>query len=189
MILVIDNQSKFIDNIKEKLKEKEVKYKVCRHSEPPDFESLNDVKGIILSGGPGDPYGPLNVTADLLVLMKYDVPTIGLCLGHEIIAVANEGKISNLQEEQNRMENIVIDVADDQIFKGLKKDVKLRKKHYRHITKVPKDFEVLAHSDTCPVEIIKHKTKNIYGFQAHPEVSGEEGNIIINNFLKMCEVT
>ncbi len=187
MILVIDNQSKFMDNIKREIEQRNLKYRIYRHSEPPDFENLNDVQGIILSGGPGDPYGPLNITADLLAIMNFDVPTLGLCLGHEIIAVANKGKISKLKQSQDKMERVFIDKENNPIFKGLNNEVFLRKKHYRHVTELPKNFEVIAHSEICPVEVIKHKTKNIYGFQGHPEVSGEQGKIIINNFLEMCE--
>ena len=37
-------------------------------------------------------------------------------------------------------------------------------------------------------KIIKHKDKLIYGFQSHPEVSGEDGLKMVQNFLKMCEI-
>ncbi len=188
MILVIDNQSKFIEDIKQSIEENNLEYKICKHSKAPHLRDLNDVEGVILSGGPGDPYGPLNITADLLALMNFDVPTLGFCLGHEIIAVANKGKISRLKR-QNKMEKIFIDKKDDPIFQGLENEAFIRKKHYRHVTEIPKNFEVIAHSETCLAEAIKHKEKSIYGFQGHPEVSGEQGKIIMDNFLEMCKET
>jgi GMP synthase (glutamine-hydrolysing) len=51
---------------------------------------------------------------------------------------------------------------------------------------LPPEFESLAESDITPNEIIRHKSKPIYGFQAHPEVSGENGMLMVTNFLKMC---
>ncbi|MDD5086785.1 MAG: gamma-glutamyl-gamma-aminobutyrate hydrolase family protein [Candidatus Nanoarchaeia archaeon] len=186
MILVIDNQSKFIEDIKQRIEENNMECRICKHSKAPYLRNLNDVEGVILSGGPGDPYGPLNITADLLALMNFDVPTLGLCLGHEIIAVANKGKISRLKR-QNKMEKVFINKKDDPIFQGLDNDAFIRKKHYRHVTEVPKNFEIIAHSEACPVEAMKHKTKYIYGFQGHPEVSGDQGNIIMDNFFNICK--
>lgn len=189
MILIIDNQSRFIEDIKQRIEENNLGCKICKHSKPPHLKGLDNIQGLILSGGPGDPYGPLNITADLIALMNFDVPTLGICLGQEIIAVANKGKISRLKQRQNRMDKVFIDKKDDPIFQGLNNEILLRKKHYRHVTEVPKNFEVIAHSETCPAEVIKHKEKSIYGFQGHPEVSGEQGKIIINNFLEMCKET
>jgi GMP synthase (glutamine-hydrolysing) len=187
MILVIDNQSKFIENIKGAIEENNLECRICKHSKAPNLKNLENVQGLILSGGPGDPYGPLNITADLLALMSFDVPTLGICLGHEIIAVANKGRISRLKQRQNKMENVFIDEKQDVIFKGLDNEIIIRKKHYRHVTNVPKNFKVIAHSEACPVEVIKHKEKSIYGFQGHPEVSGDQGYIIMKNFLEICK--
>jgi GMP synthase (glutamine-hydrolysing) len=51
---------------------------------------------------------------------------------------------------------------------------------------LPEDFISLAESEITPNEIIRHKTKPVYGFQAHPEVSGEDGLLMVKNFLNIC---
>lgn len=183
MILIIDNESNFIKKFEKKVKNK-LKYRTYTHSEQIDFSNLK-VKGVILSGGPGDPFGE-NITTDFQVLMNLKVPIIGFCLGHEIIAVAYGGKVRKLPEKQNKMQYVVIDKKDP-IFKGIGKDTYLREKHHKHVIKLPRNFEILAHSDVCPIEVMKHKKKLIYGFQSHPEVSGKEGFQIMKNFLKMCK--
>lgn len=84
---------------------------------------------------------------------------------------------------------MTITKPDDPIFKGLNKtDVSLVKRHSFYVSELPSNFESLAVSSTCDTEIIKHKTKPIYGFQAHPEVSGGEGLLMVENFLKMCKI-
>ena len=49
---------------------------------------------------------------------------------------------------------------------------------------LPPDFEVLAHTENCPVAAFRHKQKPIYGLQWHPEViHTEKGARILHNFI------
>jgi GMP synthase (glutamine-hydrolysing) len=54
---------------------------------------------------------------------------------------------------------------------------------------LPKDFEVLAHTENCPVAAFRHKQKPIYGLQWHPEViHTENGAAMLSNFIfKVCK--
>ncbi len=189
MILIIDNQSSFIKKFKRQyLSEVDFDYVFFDHNQPIVLSAKAKIEGIILSGGRGNPYEPLNLTANYIALMNFDVPVLGFCLGHEIIAVANRGRIKRLMEYHQRKQVVRI-LLDDPIFEGLNdKEIKLVKRHQFHVSELPPDFICLAESDTVPNEIIRHKEKPIYGFQSHPEVSGLEGMIMVQNFLKMCNV-
>jgi GMP synthase (glutamine-hydrolysing) len=143
----------------------------------------------MLSGGRGNPYEPLNLTADFIALMNFDVPTIGFCLGHEIISVAYRGRLKKLPEYISKKEKITIAKPKDPIFQGLESDnLFLTRRHNFHVSELPPEFETLAESAVTPNEIIRHKSKFIYGFQAHPEVSGNDGILMIKNFLKICNL-
>ena len=110
-------------------------------------------------------------------------------MGHEIIAAAYRGRIKKLPEYHGKREVVSITKPDDPIFEGLKKtEVSLVKRHSYYVSELPSTFESLASSETCANEIIKHKTKPIYGFQSHPEVSGNDGMIMVNNFLRICNI-
>lgn len=189
MILIIDNQSSFIKKFKRQfLAEQDFDYVFFDHNQPITLSVKSEVSGIILSGGRGNPYEPLNLTANFVALMNFDVPVIGFCLGHEIIAAAYRGRIKKLEKYHQKRE-IVRLVQDDPIFAGVDaKEVGLVKRHSYHVSELPTDFIVLGESDTTPHEIIRHKEKQIYGFQAHPEVSGGEGMKMVKNFLSMCGV-
>jgi GMP synthase (glutamine-hydrolysing) len=151
------------------------------------IKEYEEVQGIILSGGKGSPYEPLNLTADFVALMNYDVPTLGICLGYEILAVAHLGRIKKLEKYNQKLEKVKVTKPDDPIFQGLISDeMILRKQHTYKVWKMPKDFINLGESETCEIEIIRHKEKPLYGFQSHPEVSGVNGLLIIRNFLNMC---
>lgn len=188
MLLIIDNQSSFIKKFKRDfLSEQNFKYVFFDHNQPMNFSLKEEVKGIILSGGKGTPYEPLNLISNFIALMNFDVPILGICLGHEIIAVANMGKIKKLSEPQRKKEKITITELDDPIFKGLNKsEVWFTRRHRYYVDEIPENFIKIGESNICKNEIIRHKEKYIYGFQAHPEVSGEDGILIIKNFLKIC---
>jgi len=189
MILIIDNQSSFIKKFKRQyLAEQDFDYVFFDHNQPITLSAKAEVRGIILSGGKGNPYEPLNLTTNFVALMNFDVPTIGFCLGHEIIAAAYGGRIKKLDKYHQKKETVRI-LEDDPIFDGVNtEEVSLVKRHSYHVSEISSDFIVLGESDTTPHEIIRHREKPIYGFQAHPEVSGATGLKMVHNFLKMCGV-
>ena len=157
------------------------------HNQPVILSTKTKVDGIILSGGRGNPYEPLNLTSNFVALMNFDVPTLGFCLGHEIIAVAFRGKIRKLPEYRKKKELVTITHSNDPLFENLnKKEVMLQKRHHHYVSELPSNFISLAESEICSTEIIRHQEKPIYGFQSHPEVSGPDGLLMVSNFLKMC---
>lgn len=190
MLLVVDNQSAFIKKFKRQfLAEQDFDYVFFDHNQPITLSAKTEIKGVMLSGGKGNPYEPLNLTTNYVALMNFDVPVIGFCLSHEIIAVAFRGRIKKLAEYHGKKEEVTITKMDDPIFEGLHSNkVSLVKRHAFHVSELPPDFISLAESDTCSNEIIRHKTKPIYGFQSHPEVSGPDGLVMVKNFLKMCKI-
>lgn len=190
MLLIIDNQSAYIRKFKRQfLAEQDFDYVFFDHNQPITLSAKTEIKGIILSGGRGNPYEPLNLTSNYVALMNFDVPVLGFCLGHEIIAVAYRGRIKKLPEYHAKKEVITITQPDDPIFEGLNKtEVTLQKKHAFHVSELPENFVSLATSDTTQTEIIRHKDRPVYGFQSHPEVSGPDGMLMVKNFLKMCNI-
>ncbi len=188
MLLIIDNQSQYLRKFKRNyLDDQDIPHLIIEHNEQLDFDRLPGIDGLIISGGKGNPFEPLNLTANYVALMNLEVPTVGFCLGHEIIATSYRAKVKRLHDYQNRKERIFITAGDDPIFDGLEKtELMIQKKHRFHIPRVPPDFEILAYSEVCPVEVMRHREKAIYGFQGHPEVSGEDGLRMMANFLRMC---
>ena len=188
MLLIIDNQSQYLRQFKHNyLDQNDIPHVIFDHNDQINFGNLSEISGLILSGGKGNPYQPLNLTANYVAMMNCDVPTIGFCLGHEIIAVTYQAKVKRLEEYQTRKQKIILDKPDDPIFAGLEKpEFMIQKKHRYHIPSCPKDFEVIGHSEVCKVEIIRHIEKPIYSFQGHPEVSGKDGIKIMDNFIQMC---
>ena len=188
MLLIIDNQSSYIKRFKQDvLIEYDIPYLVVDHNEPIDFTKADNVSGLVLSGGKGNPYSPLNLTADFLALTYFDVPTIGFCLGHEIIAVQYKARIKRLKEAQRRVSTIEVTQPDDPIFEGLNStQFRIQKKHQWRVVGLAPPLVSLASSPVTTNEVIRHSEKPIYGFQGHPEVTTDDGRRVMENFLGMC---
>ena len=75
MLLIINNQSSFIKRFKRNfLSEQNIEYRFMDHNEPLIIKPEEKIEGIILSGGKGSPYEPLNLTTNFVALMNFDVP-------------------------------------------------------------------------------------------------------------------
>ena len=190
MLLIIDNQSAFLKKFKRQyLSEQDFDYVVFDHNQPITLSARAQIKGIMLSGGRGNPYEPLNLTSNFVALMNFDVPVIGFCLGHEILAVSYRGRVKKCSEYHGKREIVTITHPQDPVFAGLNTtELSMIKRHSFHVSELPPNFKSLAFSESVPNEIIRHVDKPIYGFQSHPEVSGRTGILMIENFLKMCDI-
>ncbi|MBW3002109.1 gamma-glutamyl-gamma-aminobutyrate hydrolase family protein [Candidatus Woesearchaeota archaeon] len=187
MLLIIDNKSRFIKSLEKDLKKNKVNFKVIKAGQRIDILKIKSIAGIILSGGSLGIYDK-SISNDFIALMNYNVPMLGFCMGSEVIAVAYGGAIKRLNKKQEKLQKVIIDNPKDPIFLGLNKNIFLKEKHVNYVKRLPKNFKIIAHSDICPIEVMRHRRKKIYGFQSHPEVSGEDGKRIIHNFLKMCGI-
>lgn len=185
MILIIDNQSEKIKSLEDLLIDRRIPFRSVAHDSELDHEMIARARGLVLSGGPGNPYGPLNLSADYTALLHLQVPTLGICLGHEIIAAAYLGSVEMMAEPQEGTKEIIL-IRDDPIFEGLPDTIELNEQHRYEVTEIPQEFVRLAYSEQCRVEAIRHRTMPIYGFQSHPETMTPHGAVIIDNFLRMC---
>jgi GMP synthase-like glutamine amidotransferase len=190
MLMIIDNQSAYLKKFKrEFLSEQDFDYIFFDHNQPIVLSEKAKIEGIILSGGKGNPYEPLNLSSDFIAMMNFDVPVLGICLGHEIIAVAHRGRIKKLSQLHSKKEEINIIIPEDPIFEGIKeKTILIQKKHSFCVSTLPENFICLASSQTCANEIIRHNKKPIYGIQGHPEVNSKKAMQLIKNFIKMCNM-
>ncbi|MCX8172536.1 MAG: gamma-glutamyl-gamma-aminobutyrate hydrolase family protein, partial [Archaeoglobaceae archaeon] len=68
------------------------------------------------------------------------------------------------------------------------KKLKVWASHMDEVKKLPENFELLARSEFCEVEAMKHRKLPIYGIQFHSEVAHtERGKEIYRNFISICE--
>ncbi len=180
-IYVIYNFGQYNHLIQRTLRDIGVEAKLVENTTP--VEKLKDADGIILGGGPS-----LDRTGNCEVYVKeLSVPILGICLGHQLLAKifggdVGKGRIGGYAEVEVRL------VEKDEIFEGLPEKLKVWASHADEVKKLPECFKLLATSDICKIEAMRHKSKPIYGVQWHPEVyHTERGEDFYRNFVKICK--
>lgn len=152
---------------------------------PEEISRLNEklnIKGLILSGGPSSVYDfdAPKMDPDILRLR---LPVLGICYGHQLIAYLSKGKVDASVKKEYGISYVTIDKPVG-ILKGLKKREKVWMSHGDTVYSLPREFEILAHSENCPVASFGDLKKNVYGVQWHPEVvHTEKGKLILKNFI------
>jgi len=124
-------------------------------------------------------------------------PGLGICFAHQLIAEAYGGYTDKaVGYEKCRGPNRVYVDNEIDIFRDLPETVLVAEFHSDEVIIVPDDFHVIASSDICRVEAMKHKSKPLYTFQFHPEWEelmkeyGEDnthGYTILDNFIEIVK--
>lgn len=190
-ILVLDFGGQYCNLIARRIRE----HKVYSEIVPCDItleeiEELNqtmNVKGLILSGGPWSVYekDAPKFDPDLLSL---GIPVLGLCYGHQMIAFFSNGKVKPGTTKEYGIAYVSIHKPVG-ILKDLNKKEKVWMSHGDTVYDLPEDYEMIAYTESCPIAAYRHKTKQIYGLQWHPEVvHTEHGMKMLKNFIfEVCK--
>ncbi len=190
-ILVLDFGGQYCHLIGRRIRENGVYSEIVSHDITPDeIRNLNkkfNVKGMILSGGPSSVYETNAPKLDPRVL-EMGLPILGLCYGHQIVAQLSSGKVDSSCCKEYGTAQVKVDKAVG-VLKGLGSEEKVWMSHGDTVSAMPSEFEVLAHTDNCPVAAFRHKKMPIYGLQWHPEViHTENGAQMLRNFIfEVCK--
>ena len=138
--------------------------------------------GIILSGGPSSVYEHNAPIMDRKIL-GLGIPILGICYGEQLIGKFVGGKVSGGELKEFGKKELTVK-NNGKLLKGLSKKEQVWMSHGDLVEELPKDFEVLASTDTCQIAAFENNTRKIYGIQFHAEVVHTlSGNQIIKNFV------
>jgi anthranilate synthase component 2 len=157
----------------------------------PNTISLEEVKelapdAIVISPGPGHPANPRDIGNCLDIIRESTVPLLGVCLGHQAIAVAFGGEVSHSPSGPLHGKTSLIDHDGSGIFQGLPSPLVGGRYHSLAITKLPEELDVTARTNDGIIMGIKHRKRPIFGLQFHPEsVLTPHGLKIVENFLQL----
>ncbi|MCB2288264.1 carbamoyl phosphate synthase small subunit [Clostridium sp. CS001] len=135
---------------------------------------------IFLSNGPGDPEDLQEVikTLDELVEKK---PIVGICLGHQLLALALGGKTEKLKFGHRGCNHPVKDIEKNKVYIT-------SQNHGYYVSALPKDMEVTHISvNDGTIEGMRHKKLPIFSVQFHPEAcpGPKDINGIFDEFLSL----
>jgi GMP synthase (glutamine-hydrolysing) len=190
-ILVLDFGGQYCHLIGRRIREHGVYSEIVAHDiTPEEIKLLSEkfnVKGLVFSGGPASVY-ELNAPRPDQHILDLDLSILGLCYGHQLIAQMVGGKVEPAEQREYGIAYVTIDKPAG-VLKGLSEKEKVWMSHGDTVFKMPEEFEVLAHTENCPVAAFRHKKKPIYGLQWHPEViHTENGSLMLRNFVfEVCK--
>ena len=184
-ILIVDFGSQFTQLIARRVRELGIFSEIVSHKKIKSKKINHTIKGIILSGGPLNVYQINKYSFDKKIIQK-GVPVLGICFGHQIISKLNGGKVKQSKHREFGLANIT-KKNNSLLIKNLfkkKKSIKVWMSHADQVSKLPKNFKVIASSQNSKFAVVENKFKNYYGVQFHPEVTHtENGKKLISNFI------
>ena len=189
MILLIDNYDSFVYNLYQFLAVEDPDVKLVRNDRITSEEALSmKPDAIVISPGPGKP-SDAGVCVELIRQMRGRIPILGVCLGHQAIGEAFGATVTHASRLMHGKTSLLTDVADDVIFRGLKRPVQVARYHSLSVQEstLPEELEVTARSDDGEIMAMRHREYPIYGLQFHPEsVMTPDGPAMIRNFLAVA---
>jgi GMP synthase (glutamine-hydrolysing) len=110
----------------------------------------------------------LRTEACLRDLVARDVPILGLCFGHQILAQALGGEVQPNPRGREMSTVTVERTGDDPIFEGIARRFAANACHVDTVARLPQGAHVLARSDLDPHQCLRFAPR-CYGVQFHPE--------------------
>ena len=190
-ILIIDFGSQFTQLIARRIRELGVFSEIISHKKIKNKNINTSIKGIILSGGPLNVYQINKYSFDEKII-ENQIPILGICFGHQILSKLNGGKVKQSKYREFGLANIY-KKRESILIKNFFDNRNINKvwmSHADQVSKLPKNFNVIASSHNSKFAIIENKKKNFYGVQFHPEVTHtENGKKLIKNFIFLiCKI-
>ncbi|MBG93435.1 MAG: glutamine-hydrolyzing GMP synthase [Chloroflexi bacterium] len=182
MVLVLDYGSQFSMLITRRIRELNIYSELVPWDVDPRLLSYNNIKAIILSGGPASVYDESAPDLPEWVL-ETDIPILGICYGMQILAQKLGGTVSPADNREYGHALIETNSREQKLFKNLPNSLPVWMSHGDQLTELPSDFKVIAKSQNAPIAAISD-SKDRYGIQFHPEVAHTpQGTDILKNFL------
>lgn len=182
MIAILDYGSQYTQLIARKIRSLGVFAEIFPPETTPVMITSLRPQGIILSGGPASVYGRKSPRLPDWVLDS-GVPVLGICYGMQLIAREFDGKVARSPKREYGLARLRLRLQHP-IVEGILNETKVWMSHGDKVEELPRDFRRIADSQNCPVAIMAHKKRPIFGIQFHPEVyHTEESENWLKNFV------
>ncbi|MDQ1531905.1 MAG: para-aminobenzoate synthetase component [Microbacteriaceae bacterium] len=190
-VLVLDNYDSFVYTLNGYLRQLGAQTDVLRNDaldEAELAERLTAYDAVLLSPGPGKP-SDAGVSIPLVrAALESGTPLLGVCLGHQAIAEAFGGVVTNAEELMHGKTSRVVH-DDSGLFAGVPEPFTATRYHSLAVVDgtVPPELVVTARTEGGVIMGLQHRSAPIYGVQFHPEsVMTEGGHRLLANWLAVA---
>lgn len=187
MILLLDNYDSFVYNLDRYLRElgEEV---VVRRNDRVTLEEARelDPTHMVVSPGPCTP-DEAGRSNDLVRELSADVPTLGVCLGHQCVGAVFGGAVVRADRPMHGKTSEIHHDGEG-LFTGLPDPFTGTRYHSLVVDRdaLPEALEVTARTAEGEVMGLRHRRRPVWGVQFHPEaVLTEHGHALLANFLAL----
>ncbi len=186
-IIIVDYGSQYTRLIARRVRENHVFSEVV--SPEYQLKEGDEIKGIILSGGPDSVYeedAPKMPT--WFNDIKEKIPILGVCYGFQLLVQELGGKVQHTGKSEYGRTGVE-QKKESKFFSGCSESFITWMSHGDSVTQLPEGFDITMASDTGVIGAAEDASGKFYGLQFHPEVKHTEyGEEIISNFLfEICE--
>ena len=191
MLVMIDNFDSFTYNLYQHLMQMGAEVRVARNNSLAleDLEVLNP-RGLVISPGPGRPEDA-GITVPAIERFSGRIPILGVCLGHQAIALAFGGQVVPARRLMHGKTSAVTSDGRE-LFKGVQSPFQAMRYHSLAVARkpLPACLEVTAEDEDGEIMGLRHRRHPTEGLQFHPEsIMTAVGKRLLRNFLKMTHQT
>ena len=189
LVIVVDFGGQYNQLIARRVRENHVYCEVYPYHKAVSKIKELQPQGIIFTGGPASVYEDKAPKIEEEVF-HLGIPVLGLCYGMQFMAQTLGGEVKHADMREFGKTEIDVNTTSP-LFKGLQEKEIVWMSHQDYVAKIPEGFEIVAHTDNCPVAAMQNPAKKLYAMQYHPEVlHSEHGKEMIHNFLfEVCGCT
>jgi GMP synthase (glutamine-hydrolysing) len=182
MIAILDFGSQYVQLIARRVREHSVYSRIFPADITAKELSRLPVKGMILSGGPASVMDEGAPRCDEGIF-ELDVPILGICYGMQLGCQVLGGEI--IAAERREYGRTKLAIADKSgLFANMPDSTTVWASHGDQVGQLGNDFIKLATTATCPFTAVRHRKKQFFGVQFHPEVAHTpKGPVVFRNFL------
>jgi GMP synthase-like glutamine amidotransferase len=150
-----------------------------RRGDGPGPETGHATDGIVVLGSSAsvhDREGWIEGLAAWLrpvVFGEIELPLLGICFGHQLIAHLAGGEVGYLRPDRGRRFGIETSrLAGGRLVAG-ERELRVVVSHREEVRRVPPGFEVTAGRAGVTADGLEHRTLPVFSFQFHPEAREE----------------
>ena len=187
-ILLIDHEDSFVHNVEQALAAGGADVRCLRATSAVREAIRYDPDGIVLSPGPGHPRDLRMTRLARQLLRRWDRerPFLGVCLGHQLVAVHYGARVVRAETPVHG-ETSRVSHDGRGVFAGLSEPTVVARYHSLVMdpASAPPQLEISARSDDGVVMAIRHRTRRVESVQFHPEsYLSADGPRLFSNFLR-----